>query len=73
MIEITSCPKAMIDSDIMDAINLSTLAEKGFLPEHGGLLDQDSFWLNVWMRLARDTSKIEQEQRARQMAKWQAM
>ena len=71
-VEITTCPKAMIDYDMMDTINLATFAEKGFLPEPGGILDQNVHWLNVWSRLSRDTAKIENQQRERRIAKWQA-
>lgn len=39
-IEVTSCPNAAIPTEARTAIRLAAFAERGTLPEPGGVLDQ---------------------------------
>ena len=69
--KLTSCPRDFVGTKITEAINLSGYAKAGFLPNDGGILDQDAYWLSVWTLLERDQNNIEVEQRKRKSQSWQ--
>lgn len=59
------CPRKFIGTEITNEINLAGFASKGHLPEPGGMLDQDAWFVDMWSVLSEDQSKIEEEIRKR--------
>jgi len=55
----------MLGSELVEDINLASFAEKGHLPEPGGMLNQEAWFVSLWSTLQGDENKIEREQRER--------
>jgi hypothetical protein len=64
-ITLTHCPRKLIGSEFVEDINLATYAEKGHLPEPGGMLDQEAWFVSLWSTLTSDENRIEQDRRDR--------
>ena len=62
---LTECPQKLLGSELVEDINLASYAEKGHLPEHGGMLNQEAWFVSLWGTLASDESRIEQDKRER--------
>lgn len=58
---LTDCPKRFVGWDLAEAINLSASASKGCLPVAGGLLDQSSWFYQLWTTLESEQNKIDAE------------
>lgn len=61
---VNECPRRFC-SGIVDAVNLSQLADK-HLPVSGGVMDQASWWVDCWMALKADMNRIEVEKQQRE-------
>lgn len=59
------CPRQFVGSTMAQAVNLSSWATKGHLPEPGGILDQDAWFMSTWGALESETSLIEMERMER--------
>lgn len=64
-ITLTQCPRKLVGNELVEDINLASYAEKGHLPESGGMLDQEAWFVSLWGTLAADEQTIEQERRGR--------
>ena len=62
---LTECPRRIIGNSLVEDINLASYAEKGHLPEPGGMLEQEAWFVSLWGTLASDESRIEQDKRER--------
>ena len=51
--------------EIVVAINMSTLSDKGLLPVSGGLLDQSSWFMELMHAMSSECSKIDAERAER--------
>lgn len=65
VLAVNECPREMVGQDIASAINLAGLAIRGHLPESGGTLDQDAWFMSVWSVFEGDKNKIDEERRKR--------
>ena len=61
--DLTSCPRQYVGPELSDEINLIAFANKGHLPEPGGLLDQPAKFVTVWRTLEADQNTIDQARR----------
>jgi hypothetical protein len=61
--EVLQCPNSYIGQKLTREINLASWAEKGHLPNLGGVLDQEAFFMNVWAAMQSDIHKIDEESR----------
>lgn len=52
----------MIGDEMTTAANYCSLAEKGFLPENGGLLDQSAWFTDVMLLLQSEQAMIDAAQ-----------
>jgi len=57
--KLAECPRQYV-ADIVDAVNLSQLADS-HLPVSGGMLDQSAWWLSCFMALKSDMNQIEND------------
>lgn len=57
--KLTTCARKIVDSYLITAINFACYADKGFLPQQGGLLDQSAWWLALWLQLSNEQNKID--------------
>jgi len=64
-LRIDGCPRKVIGWEMTQTINLAGYATKGFLPVNGGILDQSSWFVDVWSTLENDQAKIDQERSER--------
>jgi len=55
------CPREYIGYEFGKAVNFCSLAEKGFLPCSGGLLDQSAWWVDLFQKLTIETEAIQRE------------
>jgi hypothetical protein len=55
-----------VGRELSDEISLIAFANKGHLPEPGGLLDQPAKFVNVWRTLEADQNTIDQARREKQ-------
>lgn len=55
----------MVGSELVEDINLASYAEKGHLPEAGGMLDQEAWFVSLWGTLTTYESRIEEDKRER--------
>jgi hypothetical protein len=44
-------------------INLASWAEKGHLPNAGGVYEQDALFMSIWSAMQADIQKIDEESR----------
>ena len=63
--ELTECPRKFIGRSMTDEINLASWAQKGHLPEAGGMLDQPAWFVDMWGCLDQDQNQIEADIRKR--------
>ncbi len=61
MFRITGCPKAYVGGEVSQAINLCGFAEKGLLPDSGGMLDQSARWLSIYYRYSYEQARVDSE------------
>ena len=61
MFRVAGCPKATVGSELSEAINLCGFAEKGLLPDAGGMLDQSARWLAVYYRYSYEQARVDAE------------
>lgn len=54
------CPKQFCQS-MVEEINIASCAISGFLPVSGGVLDQTSWFVDLWQTLVLERDKIEAE------------
>lgn len=59
------CPRKFIGNSMTEEINLASYAQKGNLPEAGGMLDQPAWFVDLWGVLDQDQHRIEAEIRKR--------
>lgn len=57
---LTECGRKFV-GNLARAINLTSYAEKGILPETGGLLVQSNWFLELWTAVNNEQAAIEQE------------
>lgn len=53
------CPKKMIGEEMTVAANYYNLAEKGFLPEEGGLLRQSQWFIDIMLMFQSEQARID--------------
>jgi len=58
--QLSECPRRMVQ-DIVEEINLAQMAD-AHLPCSGGVMDQDAWWVQLWMTFRSDCSEIESDQ-----------
>lgn len=63
--ELTECPRVYVGRAMTDEINLASWAQKGHLPEPGGMLDQPAWFVDMWGALDQDQNQIEADRRKR--------
>ena len=56
------CPKKILDDEINTAVNYCTLADKGFLPETGGMLEQSAWFTDIYLLLQSEQAILDQQQ-----------
>ena len=56
------CPREIIGSEMIEAINLASMCGQGDWPISGGLLNQSAWFLALKQQLDSEQSKIESEQ-----------
>lgn len=66
--KLTQCPRRFV-ADIVDAVNLAQLAE-AHLPITGGVMEQCSWWVDLWMTLKSDINQVEADKAERERARW---
>ena len=59
-IEIDGCPRKHAQ-EVASAVNLAAMAEKGMMPIAGGILDQSSWFIDLWQLLGSEKSRISSE------------
>jgi len=57
--KLAECPRQYV-ADIVDAVNLSQLADS-HLPTAGGVLDQSAWWVECWLAFRSDSNQIESD------------
>lgn len=57
------CPRDFIGSKIARTANAVMMANKGHLPNAGGMLDQDAWFVSAYNALESDCNKIDAEDR----------
>lgn len=62
---LNECPRKILGNEITEEINMAGFATKGHLPEEGGLLNQEAWFIDMWSTLNEDQAKIENEIRER--------
>lgn len=62
---LTECPRAYVGHKIARAANRCVMANKGHLPDAGGTLDQDAWFMSVYASLESEVVKIDAEDRNR--------
>ena len=55
------CPRDFVGGKIARATNAVSMANKGHLPEAGGVLDQDAWFMSAYNALEADCNKIDAE------------
>ena len=60
-VQINECPREMVGSEMVDAINVAGMCSNGLLPVTGGLLDQSAWFLSLLESLNSETARIEAE------------
>ena len=53
------CPKSFVGHEMNRAINLCAMADKGFLPVHGGMLDQSEWFSQIYHVITNELNEIE--------------
>lgn len=65
---LTTCPRKYV-TEVVDAVNLAQLAES-HLPVAGGVMEQCSWWVDLWMTFKGDMNQIEVDKSERERSKW---
>ena len=60
-IEVTGCPKVYCGNNAFDALRMSDMADKGFLPVAGGWLDQSESAIRIHEFISREKSEWKRE------------
>jgi hypothetical protein len=63
--KLEQCPRTFVGRAMTEEINMASWAQKGHLPEHGGMLDQPAWFVDMWGCLDQDQNRIEAEIRKR--------
>lgn len=66
--KLTECPRRFV-ADIVDAVNLAQLGES-HLPVAGGVMEQCSWWVDLWMTLKSDMNQVEADKAERERGRW---
>lgn len=62
---LTECPRKFVGRAMTEEINMASWAQKGHLPEAGGMLNQPAWFVDMWGCLDQDQNRIEVEIRKR--------
>lgn len=60
-IELTSCPKRMVDRGTLQAIRMADLMKEGLPPVAGGVLDQSAWFVNFYEVFRSEQNRAEAE------------
>lgn len=60
-VEIASCPKKMIDGDLLSAIRMADLMKQGLPPVAGGVLDQSAWFVSFYECFRSESNRAEAE------------
>ena len=66
---VSGCSRDFVGPDMTQAINVAGLCEDGIFPTAGGLMDQSSWFIELWQQLRSDQNRIEADQRERRNAR----
>ena len=56
---VNGCSKDYVGQEIVTAINVAGLCTDGIFPVGGGLMDQPSWFIELWQQLRADENRIE--------------
>lgn len=56
---LNKCPREFVGYEMSEVSNACALADKGFLPETGGSLDQSQWFLNCYRMMSNEMAMIE--------------
>lgn len=54
------CPRDAVGRDVHRAVNLCAMADKGFLPAAGGMLDQSEWFTQIYHVMTNELNDIEE-------------
>jgi hypothetical protein len=69
---IDRCPSQIVGADLQYAITIVGMAERGFLPEDGGSLDQSQWFLNLFSRMQSEINRIQSEEQEKAKSKYRS-
>jgi len=56
---VNGCSREYVGDDLVYAINIAGLCSDGIFPTTGGLMDQSSWFIELWQQLRADENRIE--------------
>ena len=59
--EVGGCPRKFVGATLIDAINVAGMCNDGIMPAPGGLMDQSSWFVDLWSMLRAEENTIEIE------------
>lgn len=59
--DLICCARHYADNELVEAINMTALVDKGFWPVAGGILDQANYFVNLYQFVTSEQSRIDEE------------
>lgn len=59
--EVEGCPRKFVGAKLIDAINVAGMCADGLMPAPGGIMDQSSWFIDLWSTLRSEENMIELE------------